>query len=189
MIFKGLRFLFTDFHAYLHKGGKQVLTPIPKDLLRNPPQGKTIGFSTLLQPDGDVVMRGPSPQVLRNADDWDRYLAIHEGRVKNYLKGIKQSINAIVGIFLGFASAIYTLAVVLYESDNFASRNVPLYFHALYIALLLASFIVPGWKDFVRRLIMSAIFWLLGKLGTSIFKRVLLPYIRKKLFGASPTTA
>lgn len=186
MIIQGLRFLFTDFHAYLHKGGKQVITVVPRDLLRNPPQGKNTGFSTLLQPDGDVIMRGPDPHVFRNADDWERYLGIHKKRVANYLKGISQSINAIVSIFVAFAGTVYTFAVFWYESDRFASRNVPLYFHALYIALLLASFIVPGWKDFVRRLIMNTIFWLLGQLGQSALRRYILPKIKKKLFGESP---
>ena len=179
MALEGLRFLLTDFRSYLIQGGKKIVTPAPNKLLRNPPEGRLTGFSTLLQPDGDVIVRGPRPYAFLNEDDWQRFRARHEQQVQQFLKGLRQSLTAIMSIFAAFAGFIYTLCVISYESEQYGSRNVPEYFHFIYTALLIASFVVPGWKDFTRRIILRLIFSALSLLARIAFRKFLNKQIEK----------
>lgn len=158
-------------------GGKTIVTLAPKQLLRHPKEDQQTGFSTLLQPDGDVVVRGCRPEAFIHVADWQRYCDQHGQQVQQYLRGIKQSIAAIMSIFATCAGLVYSLCVLTYEREQYGSRHVPVYFHFIYTALLVASFVVPGWKDLTRRLIMRSIFTLLSWIARNKARR----YIRQKL--------
>ena len=176
-LLQGFRFIFNDLRSYLHTGGKKIVTPAPRSILRNPPEGMKIGFSTLIQPDGDVIVRGPQPDVFINADDWERYLIKHRKKVSGFMQGLSQSVNAVMSTFAVIAGALYSLAVYIYQYTEFSSNNVPTYFHFIYFASLAATFIVPGYRDWVKGTIMQLLF----KILTLVAKSRARKYIDKQL--------